>query len=132
MTRDEVQDRFLVMGFQRRVKCRDPHPAAATPWGARESASCPFFPSPTRVEVHTLKTGAPPCAFLMEVEEIRRQIQRDPQGRYQPPEIKPQAELTTHGTHFVLTDLQRRHTIRTVPALRKRLAPAFFRHRAPA
>jgi len=78
-----------------------------------------------QVEVHTIRAGASPCAFQMEVEEIRRQIQCDPQGRYFPPEIEPQIVSRTHGTHFVLTDLQRRHTIRTVPALRKRLARRF-------
>ena len=125
MTRDEVQDRFLVMGFQRRVKMPGSTPRGRDPMGRKGIGKLSLFSIAHRVEVHTLKTGAPPCAFLMEVEEIRRQIQCDPQGRYEPPEIEPQAELTTHGTRFVLTDLQRRHTIRTVPALRKRLARRF-------
>ena len=125
MTRDEVQDRFLVMGFRRRDAMPGHTPRGRAPMGRKGIGKLSLFSIAHQVEVHTIRTGASPCAIRMEVEHIRRQIQRDPQGRYLPKEIEPQAELTTHGTCFVLTDLQRRHTIRTMSALRKRLARRF-------
>ena len=125
MTRDEVQDRFLVMGFRRRDAMPGHTPLGRAPMGRKGIGKLSLFSIAHQVEVHTIRTGEAPCAIRMEVEEIRRQIQCDSEGRYFPPEIEPPIVSKPHGTRFVLTDLQRRHTIRTVPALRKRLARRF-------
>lgn len=125
MTRDEVQNRFLVMGFRRRDAQPGLTPLGRAPMGRKGIGKLSLFSIAHEVEVQTIKAGQDPCAIRMDVKRIREQIKNNPYEYYYPEEIKPLADQPTQGTRFILTDLQRRHTIRTVPALRKRLARRF-------
>ena len=126
MTRDEVQARFLVMGFRRRDAMPGSTQRGREPMGRKGIGKLSLFSIAHRVAVHTVKDNHAPCAINMDVKHIRRRIQSDSQRPYFPEEIEPQIDRMSHGTRFVLTDLQRRHTVRTVPALRRRLARRFF------
>lgn len=124
MTRDEIQARFLVMGFRRRDEMPGPTPRGRDPMGRKGIGKLSLFSIAHNVEVHTVKAGSVPSAFRMKLGDIRRQIKEDPEGRYYPDEIDPLSNIS-HGTRFILTELQRRHTKSTISALRRRLARRF-------
>jgi hypothetical protein len=124
MTFDEVNERFLRVGYRRRNKCPGPTPKHnRSPMGRKGIGKLSLFSIADIVEVHTFKNGEG-NAFRMSLEVMRNEIE-NASGSYEPDLIEPEPIEGTHGTKIILTGLKKRQTIRTPLALRKRLSRRF-------
>jgi hypothetical protein len=123
MTREEVNERFLLVGYRRRDNQPGPTPKGRSPMGRKGIGKLSLFSVANRIEVHTTKNGER-SALRMAVEEIRNKIQSGSQD-YHPEPLSEDVVAFDRGTRIVLSDLRRRHTLRTSDALRRRLARRF-------
>jgi len=123
MTRDQVNERFLTVGYRR----RDNQPAITdkkrSPMGRKGIGKLSLFSIANTIEVHTIRDGER-SAFKMSVPDIRARITAGHQS-YEPEELDASVVDFNKGTRIILSDLRRQETIRTAPALRKRLARRF-------
>lgn len=123
MTEQEVNERFLTVGYQRRL---DPH-QAVTPRGRRVMGrkgigKLSLLSIAEEVEVFTSKDGQK-SALRMDVSDIRRQIEQSG-GTYYPTPIDKDLVDFDRGTKIVLRKLKK-GLANTASALRKRLARRF-------
>ncbi|MGM7441055.1 BbrUII/HgiDII family restriction enzyme [Streptomyces tunisiensis] len=123
MTEEEVNERFLTVGYQRRL---DPH-QAVTPLGRRVMGrkgigKLSLLSIAEEVEVFTSKEGQK-SALRMDVSDIRRQIEQSG-GTYYPTPIDKDLVDFDRGTKIVLRKLKK-GLANTASALRKRLARRF-------
>ena len=123
MTQAEVNDRFLNVGFRRRKIMLGRTPRGRAPMGRKGIGKLSLFSIAHQVEVHTVKDGER-SAFRMSLPDMRRSIEQD-QEAYFPEALAADCVDLARGTRFILKDLQKRHTVNTVRALRKRLARRF-------
>ena len=123
MTQAEVNDRFLNVGFRRRKTMPGRTPRGRAPMGRKGIGKLSLFSIAHQVEVHTVKEGVV-SAFRLSLPAIRQSIVQE-QEAYFPDELPTAGIDLACGTRFILRDLQKRHTINTVRALRKRLARRF-------
>ena len=123
MTQAEVNDRFLNVGFRRRKIMLGRTPRGRAPMGRKGIGKLSLFSIAHQVEVHTVKDGER-SAFRMSLPDMRRSIEQD-QEAYFPEALATDCIDLARGTRFILKDLQKRHTVNTVRALRKRLARRF-------
>ena len=123
MTQAEVNDRFLNVGFRRRKTMPGRTPRGRAPMGRKGIGKLSLFSIAHQVEVHTVKEGER-SAFRMSLPDMRRSIEQD-QEAYFPEALAADCLDLARGTRFILKDLQKRHTVNTVRALRKRLARRF-------
>lgn len=123
MTVADVNARFLTVGYRRRQDQPGTTAGGRLPMGRKGIGKLSLFSIADTVEVQTRKDGQS-SAFRMSLPEIRQRI-RERGGVYEPVPIDPGCVDFEHGTRIVLTDLKRRKTIRTAPALRKRIARRF-------
>lgn len=124
MTLDEVNERFLRVGYRR----RDKRPALTEkhnryPMGRKGIGKLSLLSIAEVVEVHTTKNGET-NSFRMELSTMRAEIENG-SGSYKPEPIEPEPVDGSHGTRIVLRGLKKRKTISTALALRKRLARRF-------
>jgi hypothetical protein len=123
MTGEEVNERFLTVGYQRRL---DPQ-QAVTPLGRRVMGrkgigKLSLLSIAEEVEVFTSKDGQK-SALKMDVSDIRRQIEQSG-GTYYPTPIDKDLVDFDRGTKIVLRKLKK-GLANTANALRKRLARRF-------
>ena len=124
MTRSEVNERYLTVGYQRRTASG----GAVTPkhkrpvMGRKGIGKLSLFSIVDTIEVHTVKDGEK-SGFRMSLEKIRESIASG-EGTYHPEAIKPDKIKITKGTQIVLTN-PRRSFARVTNALRRRLARRF-------
>ena len=124
MTRLEVNDRFLVVGFRRRDKMPGTTPGGRSPMGRKGIGKLSLFSVADNVEVQTIKDGES-SALCMCLPDIRENI-KDGEGTYFPKSLSSVDRVDfKRGTRIILTELRRGRTIRTASALRKRLARRF-------
>lgn len=125
MTRDEVNQRFLNVGYAR----REGQPGRTDrfdrlPMGRKGIGKLSLFSIANVVEVHTVRNGEK-NAFRMELSGIRRIASGGGEKHYHPTPIeKPDIDLD-HGTRIVLSDLNKKNTLATDANLRKRVARRF-------
>ena len=124
MTRDEVIDRFLNVGFQRRPIMGELTPGGRKPMGRKGIGKLSSFSIANIVTVYTVRDSER-TAFRMDAEKIREQMQQDDQEAYLPEELTEVREMTQSGTRIVLTGLKRRANIQTAEGLRQRIARRF-------
>ena len=122
MTHAEVNERFLTVGFRRRDEMPRTTPRGRAPMGRKGIGKLSLFSIAHQVDVHTVKNGET-SAFRMSLPAMRHSIEQS-EEIYCPEALMPASDLTC-GTRFILTQLQKRHTINTTHALRKRLARRF-------
>ena len=125
MTRDEVIDRFLTVGFRRRTatgKTTSVH--KREPMGRKGIGKLSSFSIANVVAVYTVCDGEQ-TAFCMDVEKIKQKIEAEDKGTYCPDELEDWPENLVSGTRIVLKDLKRKTTQLTHKALRQRLARRF-------
>ncbi len=122
MTHAEVNDRFLIVGFRRRDEMPRTTPRGRAPMGRKGIGKLSLFSIAHQVDVHTVKNGEA-SAFRMSLPAMRHSIEQS-EEMYCPEALRPARDLTC-GTRFILAQLQKRHTINTLHALRKRLARRF-------
>lgn len=125
MTPEEVNRRFLTVGYRR----RDQHPGVTGkgrhPMGRKGIGKLSLFSIAGCVEIETVKDGQK-SAFGMRLEDIRQRIEQSGgEGTYNPEPLPIESIDFESGTRIVLTALRKRQTIRTTQALKRRLARRF-------
>ena len=124
MTRDEVIDRFLNVGFQRRLAMDPSTPGGRRPMGRKGIGKLSSFSIARAVTVCTGRNGER-TAFRMDADKIRKRMKQSDQGAYDPEEIDPDQQVST-GTRIVLTGLKRTVTALSEKGLRQRIARRFY------
>ena len=123
MSRDEVIDRFLNVGFKRRVTLGSVTPKGRPPMGRKGIGKLSTFSIARIVEVYTVGNGEH-TAFRMDRDAIRQQIERGTHETYAPEEL---TEPDDHpgGTRIVLSQLSKNLTGMTDAGLRRRVSRRF-------
>lgn len=126
MTRDEVVNRFLTVGFRRRTAtAMTTSDQPRKPMGRKGIGKLSSFSIASVVSVYTVRNGER-TAFCMDVEKIKQKIEAEDEDTYSPDELDDWPEdLESHGTRIVLKNLKRKTTQMTHKALRQRLARRF-------
>ena len=125
MTPQEINERFLNVGYRRRDGQPGPTPKGRRPMGRKGIGKLSLFSISNTLEIETVKDGQK-SAFLMRLDKIREMARRHGGvGTYEP-EILPADGIDfRHGTRITLDHLRRRLTLRTTQALKKRVARRF-------
>lgn len=126
MSRDDVIDRFLMIGFQRRSKQHVSN-FDRDPMGRKGIGKLSSFSIANKVTVYT-KSGTNNTAFCMDAKKIKEESKSDSVDMYKPSELNwsetsPLIQKT--GTIVRLTDLKIGITSNTIEGMRKRLARRF-------
>ena len=125
MTRDEVADRFLDVGFRRRTEIGAKTPLRGRdPMGRKGIGKLSSFSIARVVTVYTVRNGEK-TAFSMDAKKIKKRIEANDDVAYRPDEMEEWPDDLTSGTRIVLTDLRRRMSQLTQKGLRQRLARRF-------
>lgn len=125
MVPQEVNDRFLTVGYRRRDGQPGVTPRRRSPMGRKGIGKLSLFSIANTVEVETAKGGLK-SAFRMRLDDIRKKIRAEGGNGTYEPEILPTDEIDfSHGTRIVLSNLRKRQTTATAKALRKRIARRF-------
>ena len=126
MTPDDVEKRFLTVGYRR----RDGQPGLTPklqrpPMGRKGIGKLSLFSIAGSVQIETAKDGTK-SAFRMRLEDIRKKIaEAGGAGTYQPEPVATDGVDFEHGTRITLTQLRHRQTVKTPEALRRRVARRF-------
>lgn len=125
MIPQEINDRFLTVGYRRRDRQPGVTPRGRSPMGRKGIGKLSLFSIANTVEVETAKGGLK-SAFRMRLDDIRKKIRAEGGNGTYEPEILPTDEIVfSHGTRIVLSSLRKRQTTATAKALRKRIARRF-------
>ena len=137
MDLDEINRRYLLVGYRRRDEQGPETPNGRRPMGRKGIGKLSLFSIGSRIFVHTKKRGSHPEAFLMDAHEIRRTVdEQETTARARNESIAPrycpdsvpfdQASLMDDsGTTVKIMDLKRQLTGASVVGLRKRIARRF-------
>jgi hypothetical protein len=123
MTTEEVNCRFLRVGYRRRDEQPGLTPKGRLPMGRKGIGKLSLFSIAQEITVETIKNGEV-SAFRMNLDDIRQAIQGG-EGNYEPEAINTNDIDLRKGTRITLNGIKKRQTIRTSEALRKRLARRF-------
>ena len=125
MSRNEINARFLKVGYRRRE-----HAGPVTPkhgrlvMGRKGIGKLSLFSIANSIEVQTARNGRV-NGFTMSLKDVERTIGHGTDSNaYHPVPLSEEKLVVKRGTRIVLTDLRRRLT-RVQPALRRRLARRF-------
>lgn len=124
MTRDQVIDRFLDVGFQRRPAMGARTPKGRQPMGRKGIGKLSSFSIANVVTVYTTRHGER-TAFRMDAERIRELIRKDDRGACPVEELEEWPVALGAGTRIVLTRLKHEATAQTTSGLRQRIARRF-------
>nr|VFK42156.1 MAG: Histidine kinase-, DNA gyrase B-, and HSP90-like ATPase [Candidatus Kentron sp. TC] len=123
MTRREVNERYLLVGYERREQ--NPGPTerfGRSPMGRKGIGKLSLFSIARTIEVRTVKEGEK-SAFRMELDEIRKKIGKR-EATYRPKELPTDDIDFETGTRITITEPKKR-IHQAAGALRKRLARRF-------
>ena len=126
MSRDDVIDRFLMIGFQRRSKQHVSN-FDRDPMGRKGIGKLSSFSIANKVTVYT-KSGTKNTAFCMDAKKIKEESKSDSVDMYKPSELnwsETSPPIQKTGTIVRLTDLKIGITSNTIEGMRKRLARRF-------
>ncbi|MDE2722094.1 MAG: ATP-binding protein [Gemmatimonadota bacterium] len=123
MTRNEVIDRFLLVGYQRRTRQPGVTPKGRSPMGRKGIGKLSLFSIAGDIVVETVQNGER-TSMRMRLGAVQEAIRRN-KGEYEPEELPVLDGGIQKGTCITLDDLRKRHTISTAEGLRKRLARRF-------
>ena len=124
MTRDQVIDRFLDVGFQRRPAMGARTPKGRQPMGRKGIGKLSSFSIANVVTVYTTRDSER-TAFRMDAERIRELIRQDDRGACPVEELEEWPGALGAGTRIVLTGLKHEATAQTTRGLRQRIARRF-------
>lgn len=128
MTREEVNKRFLTVGYRKRDHEPGLTPKGRAPMGRKGIGKLSLFSIAELITVETVKNGDK-SAFRMDLNDIREAIKQegneDEKKPYQPIALDTAGIDWEQGTRITLETIRKRYTIRTPKALRKRLARRF-------
>lgn len=122
MTLDDINERFLRVGYQRRITSAT-SPNGRSVMGRKGIGKLSSFSISNIVEVHTIQ-GAERNALRMNRTQIEKGIKDGNSKEYYPEDVEPQIDQLDHGTRIVLRELDRSVSW-TAPYLRRRLARRF-------
>ena len=136
MDRDDVNEKYLYVGYQKRPHTNGAHQQLLTPthrrlpMGRKGIGKLSLFSIANRIKIHTRKKNAEPEAFLMDADKIREAIDvEDPSkiGRYEPEPISINGCIhDPSGTRIQITELKKlRLTQGSIKGLRRRIARRF-------
>ena len=137
MDLDEINSRYLLVGYRRRDKQGPLTPSGRKPMGRKGIGKLSLFSIATKIYVHTQKAGSNPEAFLMNARDIRRTVEAQEMEARESDESKtpryfPEAVnfdesglMGDSGTTVKITELKRSITRASVTGLRKRIARRF-------
>ena len=129
MTRQQVNRRFLTVGYRR----RDAQPGRTPiynrkPMGRKGIGKLSLFSIAGEIKVETAHDGIA-SAFTMRLKDIENEIrlaeEEQRPARYLPDEHVSSSCTETNGTRITLRDLRRRQTIRSPKYLKQRVARRF-------
>lgn len=123
MTRDEVNERYLTVGYRRRKNQPTETEKRRPPMGRKGIGKLSLFSISGVIEVYTVRDGRR-SAFRMDRVEIERQIEGREEGRYEPEALSEDLVEHKRGTRIVLRSLKKNLRM-TSSYLRKRLARRF-------
>ena len=123
MTREQVNQRFLLVGYRRRDAQPGPTTKGRAPMGRKGIGKLSLFSIANEIIVETIRDEER-SAFRMKLEDIRDAI-RDGRGTYEPEALDVSPIDFETGTRLTLRQVKKRQTISTVEGLRKRLARRF-------
>jgi len=123
MTRDEIIDRFLLVGYQRRSQQPGPTAKGRSPMGRKGIGKLSLFSIANEVLVETAGSGQK-TALRMHLDTMRKAIEEN-RDEYEPEELSTPEIDFDRGTRITLRELRKRQTISTAEGLRKRLARRF-------
>ncbi|OZD03396.1 hypothetical protein CH275_16615 [Rhodococcus sp. 06-235-1A] len=123
MTVDEMNDRFLKVGYRK----RDTEGDTSTIWnrpymGRKGIGKLSVFSIAEVITVYSTKNGRS-NGFKIDIDSLRSRI--DAGGNYEPDEVSVPPEYAKQGTVLVLDSLKSKRADLTASALRKRLARRF-------
>ena len=125
MTPEDINERFLTIGYRRRDEQPGMTPKGRRPMGRKGIGKLSLFSVADTIRIETVKEGLK-SAFQMRLGDIREKIKREGGSGTYEPETLPINEVDfSSGTRITLGDLRRRQTIRTTEALKKRVARRF-------
>lgn len=123
MTVENVNDRFLTVGYEKRKEEGHESPIFHRPFMGRKGiGKLSVFSVAETVQVHTSRDGDR-NAFEIKLKDLEEKVQQ--KSDYFPVEIPFDETAPEPGTKLVLTNLVSKRTGITVAALRKRLARRF-------
>jgi len=136
---DDVNKRYLRVGYRRRDEQGPLTPGGRSPMGRKGIGKLSLFSIANKIEVHTLKAGGEAEAFLLDADAIRSTVEKQEQaaddgaGEPMNPRYRPEAVTFDgagiagdHGTTVKITDLKKlRLTEASIAGLRKRIARRF-------
>lgn len=128
MTRDEINERFLLVGYRRRRGQPGNTPKGRPPMGRKGIGKLSLFSVADEIVFETSREGQK-SAFRMCLNEIKGAISRESSvngvGQYFPDALDTESVDFESGSRITLSGLRKRQTMGTVTALRKRLARRF-------
>ena len=128
MTRNQVNERFLLVGYRRRRGQPGLTAKDRPPMGRKGIGKLSLFSVADEIVVETSRDGQK-SAFRMCLNEIQNTIGREPSnngvGQYSPEALPTDSVDFVCGSRITLRGLRKRQTISTLDALRKRLARRF-------
>ena len=125
MSRNEVIDNFLNVGFKRRDEIGDVTLGKKRkPMGRKGIGKLSSFSIASVVDVYTIRDGEK-TAFRMDREEIKQKISGDEATPYEPTELTDWPSDFKKGTRIVLSGLSKKLSEMTVAGLKRRVARRF-------
>ena len=132
MTPDDINDRFLNVGYCRREDQPGPTAKGRLPMGRKGIGKLSSFSIAETIDVETVKDGLK-SAFRMQVKKIREAIKgEEGSGTYKPELLPTDGVSFTNGTRITLDDIRRRQTIRTPQGAPEESRATILDHRAEA
>ena len=128
MTQDEINERFLLVGYRRRGGQPGNTQKGRPPMGRKGIGKLSLFSVADEIVFETSREGQK-SAFRMCLNEIKGAISRESSvngvGQYFPDALDTESVDFESGSRITLSGLRKRQTMGTVTALRKRLARRF-------
>src|SRR5262249_38510180 len=123
MGRDDVVDRFLMVGFRRR-EFGETTKAGRKPMGRKGIGKLSIFSIARAATVYTMK-GKERTAFEMDREAIRKAIASQTGKPYKPKEVENWPTDLKKGTRIILSGLSKSLSGMTIEGLKRRVARRF-------
>lgn len=125
MSRDDVIDHFLTVGFKKRDTSGVVTPIKKRkPMGRKGIGKLSSFSIARSVEVYSVKDDDR-TAFRMDRDAIKEHISAHKDAPYEPSEISPWPTSLKRGTRIVLSGLSKKISAMTVAGLKRRVARRF-------
>lgn len=120
----EINDRYLLVGYQRREDRGDRTPSGRLVMGRKGIGKLSLFSVAEVIDVFTVKNGKK-AALRMELRKIKKLIEHGGEAEYNPTPLSTASIDFDQGTRIVLSSLSKRVSTLTEKGLRTRLARRF-------